>query len=117
MTYDSQPRRSEAQTGHDDERRLRQELFPGSSSLWAAPLPESPAPEPELPPDDQRLRLIAIGSLHAINNCRDSLHALGYARPDEWSWPVPLVNSDIIRSLTPGEMMRILTKQVPPPGR
>ncbi len=54
----------------------------------------------------------AIGSLRA-DNCRDSLHVLGYARPDKWSWPVPLVNTDIIRTVTSGEMMRILTKRVP----
>ncbi|MGF1535577.1 MAG: hypothetical protein ACFB4J_03680 [Elainellaceae cyanobacterium] len=62
------------------------------------------------------LRLLAIGSLYAVNNCRDSLHALGYARPDEWSQPIPLAgNSGILRGLPPHDVMRILTKRIPLP--
>ncbi|MGB3614783.1 MAG: hypothetical protein WBA10_13405 [Elainellaceae cyanobacterium] len=59
------------------------------------------------------LRLIAIGSLYAVNNCRDRLHTLGYARPDEWSQPLPLAGSGgILRGLTPHDVMRILTKRI-----
>ena len=61
------------------------------------------------------LRLIAIGSLYAVNNCRDSLHALGYARPDEWSQPMPMTTGGILRGLTPTDVMRILTKRIPLP--
>jgi len=32
------------------------------------------------------------------------LYSLGYARPEDWSQPLPTVN--------PGEVMRILTKRV-----
>jgi len=63
------------------------------------------------------LRLIAISSLYAVNNCRDSLHKLGYARPDEWSHPIPLAgNGGILQGLTPHDVMRILTKRIPLPG-
>ena len=62
------------------------------------------------------LRLLAIGSLYAVNNCRDSLHALGYAHPSEWSHPIPLAGSSgILRGLTPQDVMRILTKRIPLP--
>lgn len=67
-------------------------------------------------PGFHTLRLLAVGSLYAVNNCRDSLHALGYARPDEWSQPIPLAgHSGIIRGLTPTDIMRILTKRIPLP--
>ena len=64
-------------------------------------------------PGYHTLRLLAIGSLFAVNNCRDSLHALGYAHPSEWSHPVPLAGSSgLIRGLTPTDVMRILTKRI-----
>ena len=66
-------------------------------------------------PSFHTLRLLAIGSLYAVNNCRDSLHKLGYARPDEWSQPIPLAGSGIIRGLAPTDVMRILTKRIPLP--
>ncbi|MGF1515687.1 MAG: hypothetical protein ACFB5Z_18575 [Elainellaceae cyanobacterium] len=63
------------------------------------------------------LRLIAIGSLYAVNNCRDSLHQLGYAPADEWCDPIPLAGSSgILRGLTPHDVMRVLTKRIPLPG-
>ncbi|MGB3614684.1 MAG: hypothetical protein WBA10_12900 [Elainellaceae cyanobacterium] len=67
-------------------------------------------------PGFHTLRLLAIGSLYSVDNCRASLHALGYARPDEWSQPIPLAgNSGILRGLTPTDVMRILTKRIPLP--
>ncbi len=64
------------------------------------------------------LRLIAIGSLYAVNNCRDRLHLLGYAEPHEWSQPIPMVNTDgVLRGLTPTDVMRILTKRITLPRR
>jgi hypothetical protein len=50
------------------------------------------------------LRVLAIGSPQAVNNCVMALFQLGYARPEEWSRQLPTVN--------PGEAMRILTKRV-----
>ena len=59
------------------------------------------------------LRLLAIGSLYAVDNCRDSLHKLGYAHPSEWSIPMPLAgNTGILRGLTPSDVLRILTKRI-----
>ena len=64
------------------------------------------------------LRLIAVGSLYVVNNCRDRLYTLGYADPGEWSHPIPMGNnSGVLRGLTPTDVMRILTKRVPLPRR
>ena len=63
------------------------------------------------------LRLLAIGSLYAVNNCRDALHQLGYAHPSEWSDAIPLTHSNILRGLTPTDVMRILTKRISLPRR
>lgn len=48
------------------------------------------------------LRVLAIGSPDAVNDCVLTLYRLGYARVDEWSWAVPTGN--------PREVMRVLTK-------
>jgi hypothetical protein len=55
-------------------------------------------------PSPEVLRLLAIGSLGVVTSCVLTLYRLGYARPEEWSQPLPTVNS--------GEVMRILTKRV-----
>jgi hypothetical protein len=55
-------------------------------------------------PSPEVLRLLAIGSLEVVNSCVLALYSLGYARPEDWSQPLPTVN--------PGEVMRILTKRV-----
>jgi hypothetical protein len=55
-------------------------------------------------PSPEVLRLLAIGSLEVVNSCVLTLYSLGYARPEDWSQPLPTVN--------PGEVMRILTKRV-----
>ena len=55
---------------------------------------------------DDILKLIAVGSLRAVNTCRHRLHQLGYAEPKEWSAPLP--------AASPGKVMRILTKRLPP---
>ncbi|MGF1513986.1 MAG: hypothetical protein ACFB5Z_09875 [Elainellaceae cyanobacterium] len=68
--------------------------------------------------DYHTLRLLAIGSHYAVNNCRDRLHTLGYAEPREWSQPLPLSNTGgILRGLTPTDVMRILTKRISIPQR
>ncbi|WP_206070215.1 hypothetical protein [Nodosilinea sp. P-1105] len=69
-----------------------------------------PAPQPPLidlrdHPSPEILRLLAIGSPPAVNGCVITLYRLGYARPEEWSRPLPTVN--------PNEVMRILTKRMP----
>jgi len=64
------------------------------------------------------LRLIAIGSPYAVDNCRDRLHMLGYATPGEWSYPIPMGNTNgVLRGLTPTDVMRILTKRIALPQR
>ncbi len=50
------------------------------------------------------LRLLAISSPPVVNGCVITLYRLGYARPEEWSRPLPTVN--------PNEVMRILTKRM-----
>ncbi|MBD2259270.1 hypothetical protein [Pseudanabaena sp. FACHB-2040] len=55
-------------------------------------------------PSPDILRVLAIGSPQVVNDCVMTLFRLGYARPEEWSSPLPSVN--------PGEVMRILTKRV-----
>ena len=50
------------------------------------------------------LRVLAIGSPEAVNSFVTALFHCGYARPDEWSAPLPTGNL--------GEVMRILTKRI-----
>ncbi|MCG8362107.1 MAG: hypothetical protein MJA27_02095 [Pseudanabaenales cyanobacterium] len=60
------------------------------------PLPSSSDPE--------ILRVIAVGSLKAVENFVLTQYRLGYAEIREWSKPLPSPNS--------GEVMRILTKRI-----
>ncbi len=55
-------------------------------------------------PSPEVLRLLAVGSFEVVNSCVLTLYRLGYARPEEWSRPLPTVN--------PSEVMRILTKRL-----
>lgn len=55
-------------------------------------------------PSPDILRVLAIGSPQVVNDCVMTLFRLGYARPEDWSRPLPTIN--------PGEVMRILTKRV-----
>lgn len=55
-------------------------------------------------PSPDILRVLAIGSSQVVQSCVLTLYQLGYARPEEWSQPLPTVN--------PGEVMRILTKRI-----
>ncbi|HEY9628082.1 MAG TPA: hypothetical protein V6C84_12340 [Coleofasciculaceae cyanobacterium] len=55
-------------------------------------------------PSPEILRVLAIGSPQVVNDCVMTLFRLGYARPEDWSRPLPTVN--------PSEVMRILTKRV-----
>jgi hypothetical protein len=55
-------------------------------------------------PSPDILRVLAIGSLQAVESCITSLFQLGYARPEDWSRAVPIINSS--------EVMRILTKRI-----
>ena len=50
------------------------------------------------------LRVIAVGSLKAVDHHVMRMYQLGYAQPYEWSQPLPTVN--------PNEVMRILTKRI-----
>ena len=55
-------------------------------------------------PSPDILRLLAIGRFEVVQSCVLTLYQLGYARPEEWSRPLPTVNQ--------GEVMRILTKRI-----
>jgi hypothetical protein len=50
------------------------------------------------------LRVIAVGSLKAVNHHVMQMYQLGYAQPHEWSRPLPWGDST--------EVMRILTKRL-----
>ncbi len=55
-------------------------------------------------PSPDILRVLAIGTPQVVNAFVMTLFRYGYARPYEWSRQLPTV--------TPGEVMRILTKRV-----
>jgi hypothetical protein len=55
-------------------------------------------------PSPDILRVLAIGSPQVVESFVMSLFSFGYARPDEWSSPLPTINA--------GEVMRILTKRI-----
>ena len=57
-------------------------------------------------PSPDILRVLAIGSPQVVDACVMRLFQLGYARPEDWSRPLPTIN--------PGEVMRILTKRTNP---
>ena len=61
-----------------------------------------PIPKPIDSPDI--LRVIAVGSLKAVNHHVMQMYQLGYAQPHEWSRPLPWGDST--------EVMRILTKRL-----
>ncbi|MGJ3250889.1 MAG: hypothetical protein ACFE0J_07130 [Elainellaceae cyanobacterium] len=52
--------------------------------------------------DREPLRVIAVGSLKAVNQHIMQMYQLNYAQPYEWSKPIPTVN--------PNEVMCILTR-------
>ncbi|NEP20063.1 MAG: hypothetical protein F6J97_24775 [Leptolyngbya sp. SIO4C1] len=52
----------------------------------------------------ETLRLIAIGSLPAVQITIKSLHKHGYAEPNDWSKPLPTGR--------PNEVLAILTKKL-----
>ena len=54
--------------------------------------------------DPAILRVIAVGTLKAVENFVLTQYRLGYAEIQEWSKPLPSPN--------PGEVMRILTKRI-----
>ena len=54
--------------------------------------------------DPEILRVIAVGSLKAVENFVLTQYRLGYAEIRDWSKPLPSPN--------PGEVMRILTKRI-----
>ncbi|PSB25362.1 hypothetical protein C7B82_23830 [Stenomitos frigidus ULC18] len=55
-------------------------------------------------PSPDILRVLAIGSPQVVHFFVMTLFRYGYARPDEWSRPLPTINQ--------GEVMQILTKRV-----
>lgn len=55
-------------------------------------------------PSPDILRVLAIGNPQVVESCVTTLFRLGYARPEDWSRPLPTIN--------PGEVMRILTKRI-----
>jgi hypothetical protein len=55
-------------------------------------------------PAPDMLRVLAIGSPQVVDSFVMTVFHWGYARPEDWSRPLPTIN--------PGEVMRILTKRV-----
>ncbi len=67
-------------------------------------------------PNFYTLQLLALGHPNAVDNCRLRLHKLGYADPNDWSVPLPIIRStEVVRAARPGDVMRILTKRIPKP--
>ncbi|MEM9216118.1 MAG: hypothetical protein AAGD25_17455 [Cyanobacteria bacterium P01_F01_bin.150] len=76
-----------------------------TSSLTYSPSGErksnpTPCPEPIYEP----LRLMAFGSVSAIQTTIKQLHRLNYAEPNEWSKIMPTGKG--------GEMMSVLTRKI-----
>ena len=88
------------ETRHSD--RL---ITPEPAIFLSDPEPQPPLIDLRDQPSPDILRLLAIGSPPVVNSCVITLYRLGYARPEEWSRPLPTVN--------PNEVMRILTKRMP----
>ncbi len=88
---------------------------PGANSGRPDPSQEAlPYPSTPLPPSSQqptggfyRLRIIATGVPQAVQSHVNAMYHFGYAQPWQWTDPVPTAD--------PGEVMRVLTKQVPAP--
>ncbi|MGB3615303.1 MAG: hypothetical protein WBA10_16030 [Elainellaceae cyanobacterium] len=80
-----------------------------NSAAEALPHPSVPLPPPGQPSPDgfYRLRIIATGAPPAVQNHVNMMYHYGYAQPWQWTPPVPTAD--------PGEVMRVLTKQVPGP--
>lgn len=55
-------------------------------------------------PSPDILRVLAIGTPQVVHFFVMTLFQYGYARPDEWSRPLPTINQ--------GEVMQILTKRI-----
>ncbi|MGF1514905.1 MAG: hypothetical protein ACFB5Z_14585 [Elainellaceae cyanobacterium] len=67
-------------------------------------------------PNFYPLQILALGYPYAVDNCRLRLHKLGYADPNDWSIPLPIIRStEVIRAARPGDIMRILTKRIAKP--
>lgn len=79
-------------------------LTPDLVAFLPNPAPQQPLIDLRDQPSPDILRLLAIGSPPVVNGCVITLYRLGYARPEEWSRPLPTVN--------PNEVMRILTKRM-----
>ncbi|WOD40438.1 hypothetical protein [Nodosilinea sp. E11] len=87
------------------ETRHRDRLItPDLAAFLPDPAPQQPLIDLRDRPSPDILRLLAIGSPPIVNGCVITLYRLGYARPEEWSRPLPTVN--------PNEVMRILTKRM-----
>ncbi|MGF1537424.1 MAG: hypothetical protein ACFB4J_13215 [Elainellaceae cyanobacterium] len=101
-----------------DQTRLGQFISEAANNpLRSETLPIPPDGDRPSPPPFFRLRLLALGVPYAVDNCRLSLHRLGYADPNARSIPLPIIRSaEVVRAAAPGEIMRILTKRIPPPS-
>ena len=84
-------------------RRLNPCFEPGGGAIAPQPLAQ-PLIDLRDQPSPDILRVLAIGSPQVVQSCVLTLYRLGYARPEDWSHPLPTVN--------PGEVMRILTKRI-----
>jgi len=76
----------------------------GENENMSIQFPEQPFIDLRDCPSPDILRVLAIGSPQVVNFFVMTLFRYGYARPDEWSRPLPTINQ--------GEVMQILTKRV-----
>jgi hypothetical protein len=83
-------------------------------SLFAAPSPlghgdRSPTP-PESPPEREPIRHLLIGSPAAVGLTIHHLHRLRYVDAGLWSPAIALSQEQLVLTLHPGEVMRILVR-------
>jgi hypothetical protein len=95
---------------------LRAESLSPSSRL---PLSAAPSPlghgdrshiQPEPPPAREPIRHLLIGSPAAVGLTIHHLHVLDYADAMLWSPAIALSQEQLVLTLNPGEVMRILVR-------
>jgi hypothetical protein len=97
-------------------RLLQAELLSPSSRLSLSPATSplgdgdrSPT-HPEPPPEQEPIRHLLIGSPAAVGLTIHQLHRLQYVEAGLWSPAIALVGEQLLLSLNPGEVMRVLVR-------
>jgi hypothetical protein len=74
----------------------------------ASNLPPAHGSKPQ--PRQERVRHLLYRSLAGIDRTIKILHALGYADPNDWSDPIPVLPSSADATAQPNQWMVIMTK-------